>query len=179
MLLDRSKPNGCQSFGDYLNDLGRKNGFSDLNRFQLFLINSSSRMYYVHPTYKLTFQVISGLFIELGLDQAEMSDCAKPQCFLCVRGEPKNWVWKVPSKRRCKEQRTWHGHFFKSPRERFRTDREEFCGVIKCSLSRIGLDFSPEKAGLYYADMFSKEEHDESYIPRIYPTHKAFELLER
>lgn len=43
MLLDRSRPNDQQTFNDYLNDLGKKNGFSDIKSFKKFLINSSKR----------------------------------------------------------------------------------------------------------------------------------------
>jgi hypothetical protein len=41
VLLDRSRPNDQQKFSDYLNDLGKKNGFSDIQTFKKFLINSS------------------------------------------------------------------------------------------------------------------------------------------
>lgn len=37
MLLDRSRPNAQQKFSDYLNDLGKKNGFSDIQTFKKFL----------------------------------------------------------------------------------------------------------------------------------------------
>ena len=36
MLLDRSRPNAQQKFSDYLNDLGKKNGFSDIQTFKKF-----------------------------------------------------------------------------------------------------------------------------------------------
>ena len=45
MLLDRSKPNDQQGFGDYLNELGYKNGFGDIRLFKIFLAKSSKRKY--------------------------------------------------------------------------------------------------------------------------------------
>ena len=50
MLLDRSRPNDQQKFSEYLNDLGKKNGFSDPNVFKSYLIASSKEHYHIYST---------------------------------------------------------------------------------------------------------------------------------
>ncbi|MFW1808731.1 hypothetical protein [Acinetobacter ursingii] len=75
MLLDRSRPNDQQTFDDYLNDLGKKNGFSDIKAFKKFLVNSSKKWYRTYSVNNLDrYRAISGLFLELGIDQKEVSD---------------------------------------------------------------------------------------------------------
>jgi hypothetical protein len=176
MLLDRTRPNEQQGFGDYLSDLGKKNGFSDIKRFKLFLFNSSKKRYYVYCSYSRLVRIISGLFIELGIDQTEDAGVERPQCFRCLNTEPKSWVWDTPEEWRCQQMLDF-SDLFKSPREKFRTNREDFCGLMRCSAKKLGLDFSPVKEGLYYADILSKEERDEDGVPRIYADHKAFTLI--
>lgn len=80
------------------------------------------------------------------------------------------------SERECEQSLTADsGKLFEAPREKFWTDREDYCGLIRCSVKGLGLNFSSRKAGLYYADMLSKVERESGYVSRIYPTyHKAF-----
>lgn len=173
MLLDRSRPNDQQGFGDYLSDLGMKNGFADVKCFKLFLIRSSKKRYRVHSKYNSVFWIISGLFIELGLDQEELLDCKKPQCFSCITDNPKNWSWRFLANR-CKWL-TAQQKMFYPPYDKSKTGGiEKFCGLMQCRVSSLGLDFSPRKAGLYYADVHSKEEHDQSLVSRIFPPYKDF-----
>ena len=176
MLLDRTRPTRDQGFGDYLNDLGKKNGFINIRKFKIFLINSSKKKYYVYCSYTSLISVIVGLFIELGIDQIGSSGCAKPLCFRCLNTVPVSWVWIAVDESRCKEL-IYYWNFGLPPKDKFRGDREEFCGLMKCSVSRLGLDFSPKKEGLYYADQFSKNERDENIILKIYPDYKAFTLV--
>jgi hypothetical protein len=91
VLLDRSRPNDQQKFSDYLNDLGKKNGFSDIQTFKKFLINSSKNG--IAPILLTAFdiyRIISGLYIELGIDQVEVSDVMQIQCFKCLDRYPEN-----------------------------------------------------------------------------------------
>lgn len=178
MLLDRSRPDESQGFGDYLSELGCKNGFSDVGRFKRFLFNASKNRYYVCCSYSKLTRIISGLFIELGIDKGENDGVEHPQCFRCLNTQPKKWKWEVPGEQRC-QQILFFNDLFKPPRDKFKTtSREEFCGLLMCSADRLGLDFSPRKMGLYYADILSIEERDqyrEGYgVPGIYAEHKAF-----
>ena len=94
MLLDRSRPNAQQKFSDYLNDLGKKNGFSDIQTFKKFLINSSKKWYCIYSFDSINiFRIISGLYIELGIDQVEESDVMRSQCFRCLDRYSENWSW--------------------------------------------------------------------------------------
>jgi len=176
MLLDRTRPKECQGFGDYLCDLGKKNGFADVKKFKQFLVNSSKKRYYVCSSYSRLVRIVSGLFIELGLDQAAGSDCAKPQCFRCLNMQPNSWTWDAPDEVRCRQLISYRD-LFKPPRDKFRGNREEFCGLMMCSVKRLGLNFSPRKEGLYYADQYSKVEREEEIISRIFPAYKAFTLI--
>lgn len=173
MLLDRSKPNDQQGFGDYLNELGYKNGFGDIRLFKTFLAKSSKRKYHISCTYSGLVRIISGLFIELGIDQTEDHESARPQCFRCLNTHPQSWIWEVPGEHRC-QQILFYTDVFKPPRDKYQTTREEFCGLMMCSAKRLGLNFSPLKEGLYYADILSKEERDEVPAPRIFASHRAF-----
>lgn len=173
MLLDRSKPNDQQGFGDYLSDLSYKNGFNDVGRFKRFLINSSKKKYYVCCSYSGLVRIISGLFIELGIDDVPSAVVQRPQCFRCLYMEPKNWDWDLPDKARCHQLVSVRG-LFDSPRNQFQDNRASYCGLMMCSVKKLGLNFSPLKEGLYYADILSKEERDEESVPRIYASHRAF-----
>ncbi len=177
MLLDRSRPSEFQGFGDYLSELGRKNGFNSIARFKRFLFNSSKNKYYVCSTYSRLARIISGLFIELGIDKSVDDGIERPQCFRCLNTQPKKWIWEVPGENRCEEILYWND-LFNPPREKFKTSREDYCGIMMCSSSRLGLNFSPQKMGLYFADILSKEERvqyiEEYGVPVIYADHKAF-----
>ena len=102
MLLDRSRPNDQQKFSDYLNDLGKKNGFSDIQTFKKFLINSSRKWYCIYSFDSIDiFRVISGLYIELGIDQVEESDVMRSQCFRCLDRYSENWSWNKIAEYPC------------------------------------------------------------------------------
>ncbi len=176
MLLDRTRPSEDQGFGDYLNDLGKKNGFINIRKFKIFLMNSADKKYYVYCSYSSFVKVIVGLFIELGIDKIGSPDCAKPLCFGCLNTLPVNWALITASESRCRKVISfWNGCLL--PGYEVSGDREEFCGLMKYSVSRLGLNFSPKKEGLYYADQFSKNERDENNILKIYPDYKAFMLV--
>ncbi|HFG6842930.1 hypothetical protein U2E19_04755 [Acinetobacter baumannii] len=154
MLLDRSRPNDQQTFSDYLNDLGKKNGFSDIKTFKNFLINSSKERYCIYSADSIDiFRVISGLFLELGIDQLEVSDGMRPKCFKCLDRYPENWSWNKIAEYGCVVP-TFTSKTFELLHQAFKTkNKEEYCGLIKCSMSKLGLNTSPLSDRLYFADL--------------------------
>ena len=165
MLLDRSRPNDQQTFDDYLNDLGKKNGFSDIQAFKKFLINSSKKWYYTYSVNNLDrYRVISGLFLELGIDQIEVSDVMQLQCFKCLNRYPEVWTWGEIAEYPCVGP-TFTSKKFEPLQQLFKTkNKEEYCGLIQCSMSKLGLSTSLLPDGFYFADMASKEK-----MMKIYP----------
>lgn len=166
MLLDRSRPNDQQTFDDYLNDLGKKNGFSDIQAFKKFLINSSKKWYYTYSVNNLDrYRVISGLFLELGIDQIEVSDVMQLQCFKCLNRYPEVWTWGEIAKYPCVGPEAYTSKIFEPLQQAFKTkNKVEYCGLIKCSMSKLGLSTSLLPDGFYFADMASKEK-----MMKIYP----------
>lgn len=154
MLLDRSRPTDQQTFSDYLNDLGMKNGFSDIKSFKKFLINSSKKRYYIYSADSVDiFRVISGLFIELGIDQVEVSDVMRTQCFKCLDRYPEMWSWNKIAENGCIGP-TFTSKKYNQLQQVFKTNsKEEYCGLIKCSMSKLGLNSSPLSDRLYFADL--------------------------
>jgi hypothetical protein len=173
MLLDRSMPNDQQGFGDYLSDLARKNGFCSVGKFKRFLIDSANRRYKVSSNYANLTRIISGLFIELGIDQVSSPDVTKPQCFRCLTAEPKGWVWSVVGQAKCSEI-VKNYSLFSPCQENLIADRSEYCGLMICSARKLGLNFLPSKEGRYFADIFSGDERVKSSPSKIYPSYKAF-----
>ena len=154
MLLDRSRPNDQQKFSDYLNDLGKKNGFSDIQTFKKFLINSSKKRYYIYSIDSINiFRIISGLYIELGIDQVEESDVMRSQCFRCLDRYSENWSWNKIAEYPCVGP-TFTSKKFEPLQQLFKTkNKEEYCGLIQCSMSKLGLHNSPLSDRIYFADL--------------------------
>lgn len=173
MLLYKCRPNELQGFGDYLKELGYKNGFSNVKKFKKFLANSSKRTHYIYCSYSGLVRIISGLFIELGLDHPVSDGIQRPQCFGCLNQEPKHWNCTIPDLARCEEIRHYC-HLIDTPRDEFQSKRENYCGLMMCSTKKLGLNFSPAKEGRYYADILSKEEREGRTVPEIYPPHMEF-----
>lgn len=166
MLLDRSRPNDQQTFDDYLSDLGKKNGFSDIKTFKKFLINSSKKWYCTYSVNNLDrYRIISGLFLELGIDQIEVSDVLQLQCFKCLDRYPKVWAWSEIAKLPCVGPEAYTNKIFEPLQQAFKTKNKiEYCGLIKCSMRKLGLSNSSLPDGFYFADLASKEK-----IMKIYP----------
>ena len=175
MLLDRSRPNDQQTFDDYLNDLGKKNGFSDIQAFKKFLINSSKKWYYTYSVNNLDrYRVISGLFLELGIDQIEVSDVMQLQCFKCLNRYPEVWTWGEIAKYPCVGPEAYTSKTFEPLQQAFKTkNKVEYCGLIKCSMSKLGLSTSLLPDGFYFADMASKEKMMKTY-PQIIKERNSF-----
>lgn len=154
MLLDRSRPNAQQKFSDYLNDLGKKNGFSDIQTFKKFLINSSKKWYCIYSFDSINiFRIISGLYIELGIDQVEESDVMRSQCFRCLDRYSENWSWNKIAEYPCVGP-TFTSKKFEPLQQLFKTkNKEEYCGLIQCSMSKLGLHNSPLSDRIYFADL--------------------------
>lgn len=154
MLLDRSRPNDQQKFSDYLNDLGKKNGFSDIDVFKSYLITSSKERYHIYSANSINvFRIISGLYIELGIDQLEVSDVVRPKCFKCLDRYPQEWSWNKIAEYECVGS-TFTGKKIESLQQAFITkNKEEYCGLIKCSMSKLGLSTSPLPDRFYFADL--------------------------
>ena len=154
MLLDRSRPNAQQKFSDYLNDLGKKNGFSDIQTFKKFLINSSKKWYCIYSFDSIDiFRVISGLYIELGIDQVEESDVMRSQCFRCLDRYSENWSWNKIAEYPCVGP-TFTSKRFEPLQQLFKTkNKEEYCGLIQCSMSKLELNTSPLSDRIYFADL--------------------------
>ena len=154
MLLDRSRPNAQQKFSDYLNDLGKKNGFSDIQTFKKFLINSSRKWYCIYSFDSIDiFRIISGLYIELGIDQVEESDVMRSQCFRCLDRYSENWSWNKIAEYPCVGP-TFTSQKFEPLQQLFKTkNKEEYCGLIQCSMSKLGLNNSPLSDRIYFADL--------------------------
>ena len=154
MLLDRSRPNAQQKFSDYLNDLGKKNGFSDIQTFKKFLINSSKKWYCIYSFDSINiFRIISGLYIELGIDQVEESDVMRSQCFRCLDRYSENWSWNKIAEYPCVGP-TFTSKKFEPLQQLFKTkNKEEYCGLIQCSMSKLGLNNSPLSDRIYFADL--------------------------
>ena len=154
MLLDRSRPNDQQKFSDYLNDLGKKNGFSDIQTFKKFLINSSKERYCIYSIDSIDiFRIISGLYIELGIDPVEESDVMQSQCFRCLDRYPDKWSWSKIAECECVGP-TFTSKKFEPLQQLFKTkNKEEYCGLIQCSMSKLGLNISPLSDRLYFADL--------------------------
>ena len=154
MLLDRSRPNDQQKFSDYLNDLGKKNGFSDIQTFKKFLINSSRKWYCIYSFDSIDiFRIISGLYIELGIDQVEESDVMRSQCFRCLDRYSENWSWNKIAEYPCVGP-TFTRKKFEPLQQLFKTkNKEEYCGLIQCSMSKLGLNTSPLSDRIYFADL--------------------------
>lgn len=154
MLLDRSRPNDQQTFDDYLNDLGKKNGFSDIQTFKKFLINSSKKRYCIYSADSIDiFRIISGLYIELGIKQVEESDVMRSQCFRCLDRYPENWSWNKIAEYPCVGP-TFTSKKFEPLQQLFKTkNKEEYCGLIQCSMSKLGLNTSPLSDRIYFADL--------------------------
>lgn len=177
MLLDRSRPNHKQTFGDYLNDLGKRNGFANIRRFRSFLMESSKNknsLYFFY--YRPIYHVIGGVFIELGLDSQNESNCPDFLCFGCLNyTKPKDWVWVTESKVHLKcSDYSLKGQLLDGDVQKH---KEKFCGIIKYSTDRLGLNFTPKEAGLYYADIYSKEEHDGGRILKGCPDYGQFKKI--
>lgn len=160
MLLDRSRPNDQQTFDDYLNDLGKKNGFSDIKAFKKFLVNSSKKWYRTYSINNLDrYRAISGLFLELGIDQKEVSDIMQIQCFKCLDRYPEIWSWNKIAEYECVGPEAYTSKTCEPLQQAFKTkNKEEYCGLIKCSMSKLGLSTSPLPDGFYFADLASKEK---------------------
>jgi len=158
VLLDRSRPNDQQTFIDYLHDLGKKNGFSDIKTFKKFLINSSKERYCIYSVHSVDiFRVISGLFLELEIDQVEVSDVTRPKCFKCLDRYPANWSWNKIAKYGCVGQ-TFTSKKFEPLHQAFKTkNKEEYCGLIKCSMSKLGLNTSLMSDRLYFSSLIPEE----------------------
>lgn len=158
MLLIRSRPNDQQTFSDYLNDLGMKNGFSDIETFKKFLKNSSKEMYYIYSADSVDiFRVISGLYIELGIDQIEVSDVMQIQCFKCLDRYPKVWSWDKIAEYPCVGPDAYTSQKYEQLQQAFKTkNKEEYCGLIKCSISKLGLNTSSLSDRIYFADLISE-----------------------
>ena len=154
MLLDRSRPNDQQKFSDYLNDLGKKNGFSDIQTFKKFLINSSKKRYYIYSIDSINiFRIISGLYIELGIDRVEESDVMRSQCFRCLDRYPENWSWNKIAEYPCVGP-TFTSKKIEPLQQLFKTkNKEEYCGLIQCSMSKLELNTSPLSDRIYFADL--------------------------
>ena len=154
MLLDRSRPNDQQKFSDYLNDLGKKNGFSDIQTFKKFLINSSKKWYCIYSFDSINiFRIISGLYIELGIDQVEELDVMRSQCFRCLDRYSENWSWNKIAEYPCVGP-TFTSKKFEPLQQLFKTkNKEEYCGLIQCSMSKLGLNNSPLSDRIYFADL--------------------------
>ena len=154
MLLDRSRPNDQQTFSDYLNDLGKKNGFSDIKTFKKFLINSSKEWYCIYSADSIDkFRVISGLFLELGIDQIEESNVIRPKCFKCLDRYPEDWSWNMIAEYGCVGS-TFTSKKFEPLHQAFKTKtKEEYCGLMKCSMSKLGLSASALSDRLYFATL--------------------------
>ena len=154
MLLDRSRPNAQQKFSDYLNDLGKKNGFSDIQTFKKFLINSSKKWYCIYSFDSINiFRIISGLYIELGIDQVEESDVMRSQCFRCLDRYSENWSWNKIAEYPCVGP-TFTSKKFEPLQQLFKTkNKEEYCGLIQCSMSKLELNTSPLSDRIYFADL--------------------------
>lgn len=155
MLLDRSRPNDQQKFSDYLNDLGRKNGFSNLNVFKSYLITSSKERYHIYSANNINiFRVISGLFIELGIDLIDVSDVVRPKCFKCLDRYPQGWSWNKIAEHPCVGVDAYACKKNELLQQAFKTkNKEEYCGLIKCSMSKLGLSTSSLPERFYFADL--------------------------
>ncbi|HAB42727.1 MAG TPA: hypothetical protein DCE70_04065 [Acinetobacter sp.] len=154
MLLDRLRPNDQQKFSDYLNDLGKKNGFTDIQTFKKFLINSSKKRYYIYSIDSINiFRIISGLYIELGIDQVEEPDIMQTQCFRCLDRYPENWSWSQIAEYPCVGP-TFTSKKYEPLHQLFKTkNKEEYCGLIQCSMGKLGLNTSPLSDRIYFADL--------------------------
>ena len=155
MLLDRSRPNDQQTFDDYLNDLGKKNGFSDIKAFKKFLVNSSKKWYRTYSVNNLDrYRAISGLFLELGIDQKEVSDIMQIQCFKCLDRYPEIWSWNKIAEYECVGPEAYTSKTCEPLQQAFKTkNKEEYCGLIQCSMSKLGLNTSPLSDRIYFADL--------------------------
>lgn len=154
MLLDRLRPNDQQKFSDYLNDLGKKNGFTDIQTFKKFLINSSKKRYYIYSIDSINiFRIISGLYIELGIDQVEEPDIMRTQCFRCLDRYPENWSWSQIAEYPCVGP-TFTSKKYEPLHQLFKSkNKEEYCGLIQCSMGKLGLNTSPLSDRIYFADL--------------------------
>ena len=154
MLLDRSRPNDQQKFSDYLNDLGKKNGFSDIQTFKKFLINSSRKWYCIFSFDIFVFFFFFFCFyFELGIDRVEESDVMRSQCFRCLDRYPENWSWNKIAEYPCVGP-TFTSKKIEPLQQLFKTkNKEEYCGLIQCSMSKLGLNTSPLSDRIYFADL--------------------------
>ena len=177
MLVYRARPSEQETFGDYLSSLGEKNGFSDVRAFKSFLANSSREHYQIGCSYNMMMRIISGLFVEIGLHDAKAPQEGRRLCFACVNTIPQRWDWSLPEVEWCQtcfNSRT----FFYNWDEELVNKREDFCGLMRCSVKWLGLDFSPKKEGLYFADILSRAERELITSANFYPQYKAFLLIE-
>ena len=154
MLLDRSRPNDQQKFSDYLNDLGKKNGFSDIQTFKKFLINSSRKWYCIYSFDSIDiFRVISGLDIEFGIDCVVESDGRGARGDRGRDRYPENWSWNKIAEYPCVGP-TFTSKKIEPLQQLFKTkNKEEYCGLIQCSMSKLGLNTSPLSDRIYFADL--------------------------
>lgn len=173
MLLDRPRPVEDQGFGDYLSELAYSNGFKDVGAFKQFLETSSVRKYGIFGTYGRLLRIITGLFVELGIDGIPSGEGPRPLCFRCLNMIPANWNWSVITDAQCQDKLSFPMQIGMVPGS-FQGNRANYCGLMMCSVKKLGLNYSPSKEGLFYADILSREERAERQAPRIYPAYLAF-----
>lgn len=193
MLLNRSKPKNNQSFGDYLEELGKRNGFRDIRSFKQYLKNISKKHYFMNCVNLHIVRAITGLFLELGIDQKQNSDCQKYLCFGCLDIEPKEWDWRRRSLYEFVDEKVWkfaemtiHGQwgypefcersFMRAgiPGDDPEAVRNQHCGISLFSTKSLGLDLDSRAEGLFFGDIYSRSEREEMVVKKIYPTYKAF-----
>ncbi|MDO8909525.1 MAG: hypothetical protein Q7W55_13625 [Pseudohongiella sp.] len=153
MLLDRLRPLECQRFGDYIIDIGKRNGFKNNVRFKKYLIESSQARYDIEYSQSNIMRVITGIFIELAIDRTKESDNGRRLCFSCLKIKPIEWDWSVLPENYCKEYIC--REYFEEASIRSGRGRKDFCGIMRTNIKDLGLDYSTRKAALYFSDILS------------------------
>ena len=118
------------------------------------LLNSSRKWYCIYSFDSIDiFRIISGLYIELGIDRVEESDVMRSQCFRCLDRYPENWSWNKIAEYPCVGP-TFTSKKIEPLQQLFKTkNKEEYCGLIQCSMSKLGLNTSPLSDRIYFADL--------------------------
>ena len=81
------------------------------------------------------------------------------QCFKCLDRYPEIWSWNKIAEYECVGPEAYTSKTCEPLQQVFKTkNKEEYCGLIKCSMSKLGLSTSPLPDGFYFADLASKEE---------------------
>ena len=77
----------------------------------------------------------------------------RSQCFRCLDRYPENWSWNKIAEYPCVGP-TFTSKKIEPLQQLFKTkNKEEYCGLIQCSMSKLELNTSPLSDRIYFADL--------------------------